>query len=181
MSKLTINTLILCLLWYYQPLTFSQDPYNKSDTNDLKSQEIFMTGGFSIGAKVGGNSYLYFSPFAGIKHKRVMLATGFSLSQYIQNSPYLKEERLGARVLTRYKVNKLIFISAEYEGLKHHVAIEDGFSKKWTNNFFMGIGTAIPVSDTALLTFEFQYLVDYEPGKSPYGHRQTLGRLGMIF
>ena len=182
MKRLTTQITFLCFLLSIQSLLFTQTKNGLIDTNKhVNTLKHHLTGGFNIGAKVGGNSYLYFSPFIGYKVNRIMFAGGFSLSQFIQNSPYLKEERLGARLLTRYKVNKIIFISAEYEGLKHQVVTEDGFKKKWTNNFFIGIGSAIPIADSALLTFEFLYLVDYEPGNSPYGHRQTVGRLGMNF
>ncbi len=153
-----------------------------SDTSNFSNfVQNHLTGGFSIGAKVGGNSYLYFSPFVGAKFKRFTTGFGFSLSQFIQNKPYIKEERVGIRLLNRFDIHRLFYLSAEYEGLTHNVVREGGYTKKWTNNFMVGLGTAIPITDDSKLTFEILYLIDYKPGNSPYGHRQSVGRLGLIF
>ena len=138
-------------------------------------------GGFTIGARVGGNSYLYFSPFIGVTIGKFQPAVGLSFSQYIQNSPYLKEERLGIRGLVRYQIYKTLFTSLEYDGQKNSIPTETGFKRQWTNNVLLGLGIAVPITEDSQVTFEFLYQLNYRPGHSPYGHKQMLGRIGVAF
>jgi hypothetical protein len=181
MSKLLFFTcFVFCLL----SLSATSQTHEE-ELEDTAQIKTFLTnhlvGGFNIGAKVGGNSYLYFSPFIGLQSKRFMYGGGVSFSQYIQDKPYIKEERFGVRLLAKYKLYKIFFASAEYEGMKHLVAGESGYEKLWTNSFMVGGGIMIPITEESKLTFELLSIIDYEPGKSPYGHRQSIGRLGLIF
>mgnify|MGYP004362011905 CR=1 FL=1 len=79
------------------------------------------------------------------------------------------------------KIMKFIFSSFEYDGQKNSVAKPEGFRKEWTNNIFLGVGTKIRLSEVTSATFELLYHVNYEPGASPYGFKQTLGRIGLVF
>jgi hypothetical protein len=140
-----------------------------------------LKGGFTIGARMGASSYLYFSPFLTTRIGRFYPGVGVSFSQYIQNDPYIKEERVGIRGLVRYHIYKSFFASVEYDGQKNTVATENGYEKQWTNNLLIGGGIAIPITYDSHLTFELLYQANYKAGYSPYGHKQMLGRIGLFF
>jgi len=164
----------------------NQAPTNDSTLADSTQVELpyfnkLVHGGFTLGARVGGTSYLYFSPFVGVRLGRFYPGVGVSFSQLIQNKPYLKEERVGLRALVRFRTYKHFFTSLEYDGQKNSVASELGFQKKWTNNILLGVGIAIPITYDSRLTFEFLYQLNYKSGHSPYGHKQMLGRIGFAF
>ena len=184
MYKLPILTTVAAL--FITSLSYGYTPKNEAplDTTAATEQNHIsniLHGGFTIGARVGGSSYLYFSPFIGIQKGRWYPAIGLSFSQYIQNYPYVKDERIGIRAMCRYQVMKAFFASFEYDGQKNAVAYQDGFTKQWTNNLFLGVGTKIRLSEVTHATFEFLYHVNYESGKSPYGFKQMLGRVGLTF
>ena len=183
MLKLPILTAVALLLFQISSFGFTPKDEAPQDTTEVEYSRLsdMLQGGFSLGARVGSSSYLYFSPFIGITKGRWSPAIGITFSQYIQNYPFLKEERVGVRAMCRYQIMKFLFSSVEYDGQKNSVASQDGFKKQWTNNIFIGLGTKIKLTEVTAVTFELLYHVNYEPGKSPYGFKQTLGRIGLVF
>ncbi len=185
MTTLTFLTcIIISYLTLYSHTTIAQTNNSiPADTTKAAAPYFDKTlhGGFTIGARVGGNSYLYFSPFIGLRLGKFYPGIGVSFSQYIQNDPYIKDQRIGLRGLIRYQLHKNFFSSVEYDGQKNSIITEKGYVRKWTNNILMGAGIAIPVTYDSKLTFELLYQVNYKPGQSPYGHKQMLGRVGFAF
>jgi hypothetical protein len=182
MLKLAAHFLVVSL--YISISSFGMGNQNIPRDSVSSDTSLFikkLKGGITMGARVGSSSYLYISPFVGYERKNWFYGFGISFSQYIQNYPYFKEERIGIRALTRYQVIDYLFLSAEYDGQKNNVVTKNGYHKKWTNNLFMGVGICIPVTDITTFNFEFLYHLNYEPGQSPYGFRQLIGRIGLLF
>ena len=186
MNKQAFLLCMVASLLTFKSFSTEETPANDTITEDTTiHMESFLSqyvrGGVSVGAKVGGNSYLYFSSFIGLQFNRFFPAVGISFSQYIQNSPYIKEERIGVRGLLRYRVYKGFYSTMEYDGQRNSVPVENGFEKQWTNNLMLGAGVSIPITYDSRVTFELLYLLNYKPGYSPYGHRQSVGRIGLVF
>lgn len=186
MKKQAFLLCMVAILLIFKSFSKEVVPVNDTITVDtIIRMEPFLSQhisvGVSVGAKVGGNSYLYFSPFIGLQFNRFFPAVGVSFSQYTQNSPFLKEERIGIRGLVRYRVYKGFYSTMEYDGQRNSVPVENGFEKQWTNNLMLGAGVSIPITYDSRVTFELLYLLNYKPGYSPYGHRQSVGRIGLVF